>query len=65
MSAREEENAKSLEQHLAECQASNAAHLIEMENKRMADMAYVDTKFVDYWETKKKNTQKLRDKAQQ
>jgi hypothetical protein len=65
MSAREEENAKALEQHQAECQASNAAHLIEMENKRIAEAAYVDTKFAEFWERKKNNSQKLRDKAQQ
>ena len=65
MSAREIENNKAKENHLEECRISNFKHMDEMESKRRISMAYVDTKFSDFWETKKKNTQKLRDKAQQ
>jgi hypothetical protein len=65
MSAREIENKKAQEKHLEECRISNFKHMDEIESKRRVAMAYVDTKAADFWETKKRNTQKLRDKAQQ
>ena len=64
MSAREVANHAALMQHLEDCRISNQKHLEEMEQKRIADMKCVDPKFAEFWETKRRNTQALRDKAQ-
>jgi hypothetical protein len=65
ISEREAANEKAKTEHLEGCKVSDFAHMVELEEKRRRDALYIDTKFSDFWERKRKNTQKLRDKTQQ
>lgn len=65
MSAREQENEEYHRLHLEECDKSNKEHLEELERKRILSEKTKDVALVNFWERKRINTQKLRDKAQQ